>query len=94
MKSDDFAFDQEFRDNLAGASAQQTAEGGSWKDYGIALAKEAVIFGVALPISLVSSLLGGSGSTGYQFARALFDDPSDASPTPTAKPVSSSLKPH
>lgn len=103
MKRDDFTFDQEFRDNLAGASAQQTSEGGSWKDNGIALAK---IVGITLAATVLDAFLFGAtgvklglgdmalcGSTGwYVFGPG---SPSSASParSPTANAVSTPNRP-
>ena len=76
-------FDNDFRGRAITASPVET-EGRSAL-YG--LAKEALIFGIALPISLFGRLLGAEPGAGYLTVRSLFEDePSREEQSTSPKP--------
>jgi hypothetical protein len=81
-------FDNDFRGRAVTVSPQETEGRSALR----ALAKEALIFGIALPVSLVGRLLGADPGAGYLAVRSIFEDePTHNSQLKLSKPTSPRL---
>lgn len=82
------SFDTDFRGRAVSVSPQDTEGRSALRTW----AKEAMILGIALPVSLVGRLLGAEPGAGYLAVRSLFEDePSHEGQPMPSKPRSPRL---